>query len=175
VAYVVPAGADEPTGTELRAYLRDRLPAYMVPSLFVTLGQIPRTPNGKVDRRALPDPVARAAVVHAPPTTPMERAIAAIWCEVLGVDHVGVNDNFFDLGGHSLLSMQVIARVERAVGVRLGAREFVLQTLGQIAAHCAAQVAARGPDERVGEKGAVTPRSLARRLLGLVTGRGVGS
>ena len=129
----------EPTVSELRAYVRTKLPEYMVPAAFVTLDRLPLTPSGKVDRRALPDPdglhVAESAGYVAPRTA-MEELIAKIWQELLGVERVGVHDNFFDLGGHSLLSMRVIARIERESGQRISPREILFQTLGQLAAAC---------------------------------------
>lgn len=143
VAYVVQHADAAHTVTELRRHVREHLPEYMVPSLIVELERIPLTPNGKVDRRALPDPFGRADAdgeSFAEPRTPIERAIAAIWKEMLKVDRVGVRDNFFDLGGHSLLSMQVIARIERQLGRRLHPRAMILDTLEQIAAACESPV-----------------------------------
>jgi amino acid adenylation domain-containing protein len=166
VGYVVPVpGSQEPTGTELRTLLRERLPAYMVPAMFVTLEEFPLTPNGKIDRKALPEPglLGGPSTEVVPPQTPMEMTIAKIWRAALGVEQLGVTDNFFDLGGHSLLSMQVIARIQEAVGVRLGARDMVLQTLGQIAAQC---------EERSTTRGDARESGLTRRLFRFVTGRG---
>lgn len=166
VAYVVPAeGRQEPTGTELRAFLRESLPAYMIPGAFVTLDALPLTPNGKVDRRALPDPTGLTATAAAPvpPRTETERLIADIWQQALGIADVGVNDNFFDLGGHSLLSMQVIGTIEERTGVRLGARDIVLQTLGQVAAMC------EKPAEPGDQPGA-PEHGLAARLARFVRG-----
>ena len=111
----------------------------MVPPAYVELDALPLTPNGKVDRRALPDFNLAAANRSEPfvvPASEMEVALASIWTEVLGVERVSVDDNFFDLGGHSLLCMQVIARLEEAVGVGLSARDVVLQSLRQLAAMC---------------------------------------
>jgi amino acid adenylation domain-containing protein/FkbM family methyltransferase len=102
--------------SEVRAYLGGRLPEYMIPSAFVLLAQIPLTPNGKVDRRALPPPALDAREAHAPPRTEAEREVAAIWREVLRVERVGVHDNFFDIGGHSLLMIQAHAKLRRAFG-----------------------------------------------------------
>jgi amino acid adenylation domain-containing protein len=124
VAYVVPAGAD-PGAAALRAHLRERLPDYMVPSAFVTLEAFPLTPNGKVDRAALPVPEGRVDLATAvAPRTPAEEAVAAIWAEVLGVESVGVEDNFFDLGGHSLLATQVVSRIRAAFEVDLPLRDL---------------------------------------------------
>ena len=141
VAYVVPNEAPSPTVSELRPqelrhFLKQKLPDYMVPSIFVMLDTLPLTPNGKVDRRALPAPdrtrpdLEEAFVA---PRTPMESLVAEVWQEALGVDQVGVYDNFFDLGGHSLLAMQVIAKLEKELGLRFHPRDLIFQTLGQLA------------------------------------------
>jgi amino acid adenylation domain-containing protein len=139
VAFVVFAPGDEPTVTELRAALRDRLPGYMVPSSFVFLDAMPAMPNGKVDRNALKRldaPEGQDAPGHVEPRTAMESLVAEIWKEALGVPRVSVHDNFFDIGGHSLLSMHVLARLEKATGGGLGPRDLVFQTLEQLAALC---------------------------------------
>jgi amino acid adenylation domain-containing protein len=110
VAYVVPNQGQEPLVDELRRFMLEKLPEYMVPSVFVTLEALPLSPNGKVDRRALPAPDGarpEMETVYVAPRGEAERTIAAIWREVLRVEQVGVNDNFFDLGGHSLLVVQV--------------------------------------------------------------------
>jgi acyl carrier protein len=126
----------EADATELRTYLRKSLPEYMVPAAFLFLEVLPLTSSNKVDRQALksldiasPQPTADAV----PPATPTESLMAETWQAVLGVDRISVYDNFFDLGGHSLLSMQVIARMEERTGVRINPREMIVQTLGQLA------------------------------------------
>ncbi|MEW6742261.1 MAG: amino acid adenylation domain-containing protein [Planctomycetota bacterium] len=136
VAYIVPAGAAPPSTSDLRGSLRGFLPEYMVPSAFVFLDALPLTPSGKVDRRALPAPQAakRDELGFVPPRTSAERALAQIWCEVLGVERAGVYDNFFDLGGHSLLTLKVIAKFEESTGFHLNPVDFFQQTLGQLAA-----------------------------------------
>ncbi len=117
VAYV----AGEVDADALRAHLRQSVPEYMVPSAFVPIDRIPLTPNGKLDRRALPAP-AYAATVHVLPRTPAEEVLAAVWAEVLNVERVGVTDTFFDLGGHSLMAMRVVSRVREVFGVELPLR-----------------------------------------------------
>jgi len=110
VAYVVPKYNRQPTTSELRDDLKERLPEYMVPSVFMLLDVLPLTPNGKVDRRALPAPEGlrpTLAAAYQAPCSEVEQAIAKVWQEVLNLEKVGVNDNFFDLGGHSLLLVQV--------------------------------------------------------------------
>ena len=137
VGYIVPNQERTPTVSELSNFLKNKLPDYMVPFTFIMLDALPLTPHGKVDRRALPAPNIDRAELEATfvaPHTPMASLIAEVWQEVLGVEKVGMYDNFFDLGGHSLLSMQVIARLEKQLGLRINPREFILQTLGQLAA-----------------------------------------
>jgi acyl-coenzyme A synthetase/AMP-(fatty) acid ligase/aryl carrier-like protein len=109
IAYVV-GGSCAPTVSGLREHLKKQVPDYMVPSAFVLLSKFPLTENGKVDRRALPKPMAdqnREAGLTAPPITPLQKQIAAIWCEVLDVPQVGVQDNFFEAGGDSLRIVRV--------------------------------------------------------------------
>jgi aryl carrier-like protein len=117
VAYVGGDAAAE----ALRAGVGTRLPGYMVPGVMVVMDALPRTPNGKIDRRALPD-AAEAGHEYVAPRTPEEEVLAAVWAEVLGVERVGVHDHFFELGGHSLLVMQVVARVRQSLGVDLPVR-----------------------------------------------------
>nr|AAM47273.1 peptide synthetase ScpsB [Saccharothrix mutabilis subsp. capreolus] len=139
VGYVVGAA------TDLAAWLKDRLPEHMVPSVFVTLDGVPLTPSGKVDRRALPAPTFSDAG-HVPPRTPVEAELARIWAEVLGVERVGARDNFFGLGGDSILSMQVVSRARQA-GLRLTSKDvFLRQTVADLAlAVTAAEDAADAP------------------------------
>jgi acyl carrier protein len=143
VAYCVAQQEPVPTVSTLRGFLQAQLPDHMIPTAFMWLEAMPRTPSGKVDRRALPVPDrARPPLedVFAAPRTPWEMLLAEIWQEVLTVDEIGVYDNFFDLGGHSLLSMRVIASIEKRTGLRLNPRELIFQTLGQLASACAARV-----------------------------------
>ncbi|HEV7398184.1 MAG TPA: AMP-binding protein, partial [Pyrinomonadaceae bacterium] len=112
---------------QLRQFLKERLPDYMVPSAFVVLESLPRTPNGKLDRRALPDPERVGTELrdsYVAPRTATEETLARIWCEVLGVDRIGVRDSFFDLGGHSLLATQVLMRVREAFQVEVPLRNL---------------------------------------------------
>ena len=136
VAYVVPRDDTDYTDTELRKHLRKTLPDYMVPQHFVELDRLPLTPNGKVDRKALPAPAgagADARVVVAP-RTDAERMLAELFQDTLKLGGVSVHDNFFDLGGHSLLCFQVIAKVQEKTGVRLNPRLMLLNSLEQTAA-----------------------------------------
>jgi acyl carrier protein len=109
----------------------------MIPSIVVALEAVPLTPNGKVDRNALPDPfraALRAIVSHDPPAPGMEQMMAEIWQSVLAVDRVAADDNFFELGGHSLLSLRVAQAVEQRTGYRMDARALFFHTLRQVAA-----------------------------------------
>ncbi len=127
------------TATELRRFLRQRLPEYMLPSFFVKLPQIPLMPNGKVDRSALPRPfetAVRPEQEYVAPRTATEQRVADIWRGVLSVDTIGVHDNFFDIGGHSLLSLRVIAQIDKIWGVRLHPNLMFLENLEQIATRC---------------------------------------
>jgi amino acid adenylation domain-containing protein len=125
VAYLVPKTGHLATVSELRNFLSARLPAYMVPALYVTIDTIPLTPNGKVDRAALPAPDAANTlgedVFHAAQTE-VEQAVAGILAPLLGLERVDVEANFFALGGHSLLGIQLISRVRDALGVELSLR-----------------------------------------------------
>ena len=138
VAYVVLAQESADAGVpvaELRAQLAELLPPYMIPSIFVPLERVPLTPNGKLDRAALPDPgpAVPAAGSRVAPRTDVERRIARIWGDVLGVADVGADDNFFVLGGDSILSMQVVSRLRRD-GLHLATRDlFSHQTVAELA------------------------------------------
>ena len=125
VAYVVPRQEGTPAINELRSFLNEKLPEYMVPSAFVFLDRLPLTANGKIDRRGLPAPdQSRPALKESfvAPRTPIEELLAEIWAAVLKLDTVGVHDNFFDLGGHSLLATQVMSRIGQAFKVELPLR-----------------------------------------------------
>jgi len=137
VAYIVYEAAETPTTSELRRHLRGRLPDYMLPSIFVGIESVPLSPNGKVDRRRLPDPFSRgrrAKGAEEPLKPGMEQTIAEIWREYLETNSVGPADNFYELGGHSLLSLRVAAAIERRTGWRMDPRAMFFQTLREIAA-----------------------------------------
>jgi acyl-coenzyme A synthetase/AMP-(fatty) acid ligase/acyl carrier protein len=132
VAYVV-ANVDS---EELRTMLRATLPAYMVPAHFVRLSRMPLTPNGKLDRKALPAPerIAAAAAEFVAPTTPTERALAELWQHVLRIERIGAKDNFFESGGHSLLAMQLVGEVRERFGVELTIKNlFARPVLAELA------------------------------------------
>ncbi|PTL76953.1 non-ribosomal peptide synthetase, partial [Vitiosangium sp. GDMCC 1.1324] len=135
VGYVVPAVGQVTDVAELRRHLQQRLPDYMVPAALVSLDALPLTSNGKVDRRALPAPELErsARTAYAEPRTPVERELASIWAHVLRLEKVGIHDNFFALGGDSIVSLQIIARAHR-VGLRLTPKQlFQHQTIAELA------------------------------------------
>lgn len=111
--------ARSPDPASLRTRLAEKLPAYAIPSSLVRLDAFPLNANGKVDRRALPDPAPAAATSSPPPRSALEHTLAGIWREVLGLPAIGVDDNFFDLGGHSLLAVGIATRIERELGKRV--------------------------------------------------------
>ncbi|MBC3990751.1 non-ribosomal peptide synthase/polyketide synthase [Streptomyces sp. AC563] len=154
VGYLVAApGATPPDATALRAHLAAELPDYMVPSAFVTLDALPLTDNGKVDRRRLPapEPAAGAEGTYRAPRTDAERVLAEIWGALLGVERVGVEDNFFHLGGDSILSIQVVSRARRA-GLSLTPREvFRHPTIAALAAASAEAAPIAGAEPVSGE------------------------
>jgi amino acid adenylation domain-containing protein len=139
VAYVVPDEEPAPASSDLRHFLQTHLPEYMVPAIWVVLKTLPLASNGKIDRHALPvpeqssfDPVATFIA----PRTPVEEMVAGLWAQVLGVEHVGIDDNFFALGGHSLLATQVMSRVRDAFHVELPLRcLFETPTVAALAAN----------------------------------------
>ena len=123
VGYVVPEG--ELDVSELRGYLKGRLPDYMVPGVIMELESFPLTPNGKLDRKGLPAPDASMRLnEYVAPRNEVESQLVAIWEEVLGVERVGVHDNFFELGGHSLLATRVISQIRDRFEVELPLREL---------------------------------------------------
>jgi non-ribosomal peptide synthetase component F/methionyl-tRNA formyltransferase len=139
VAYVVP----QATGTfgveALQAFAKERLPEFMVPSHFESLNDLPLTPSGKVDRRALPKPNFGqrrdgAARTQSPPRTNTERRLVELWQKLLDVAGVDRGDNFFELGGHSLLGMRAISQIQEIFGVRLSAKTFLVSSLAQVGA-----------------------------------------
>ncbi|HKG79175.1 MAG TPA: amino acid adenylation domain-containing protein, partial [Pyrinomonadaceae bacterium] len=137
VAYIVAEQDPPPKITQLREYLAEKLPEYMIPAAWVYLDQLPLTGNNKVDRRALPAPdMARPDLEDAftAPRTPVEEMIAGIWSELLGLDRVGVYDNFFELGGHSLIATQLVSRLREAFQVEILLRNvFEQPTVAELA------------------------------------------
>jgi amino acid adenylation domain-containing protein len=127
VGYLLSAHESPISMDELQGFLKERLPKYMVPSAWVELEAFPLTPNGKINRRALPAPLrinTRLEGAFAAPRGPLEEALVEIWQDVLEVDHLGIQDNFFDLGGHSLLGTQIFSRIQRNFSVALPLRHL---------------------------------------------------
>ncbi len=145
IAYLVYHPGEDLTVSDVRRHLRRELPDYMIPSVVVALDAIPLTPNGKVDRSALPDPFKNAAlpvVEYVPPSPGAEKMMADIWQEILQLERVGAEDNFFEIGGHSLLSLRVVTAVEKRTGRRMDPRTLFFQNLRQLAASFPVEAAA---------------------------------
>ena len=137
VAYVVFQPGETLTTSDVRRHLRVSLPDYLIPSMVMTVDAIATTPNGKVDRAALPDPFRNAVQpgpTYLPPAPGPEQTMAEIWRDVLHVQLVGAEDNFFELGGHSLLALRVTAAVKKQLGRRLDPRMLFFRNLRQVTA-----------------------------------------
>jgi amino acid adenylation domain-containing protein len=145
-AYIVPSDPAA-RSSELREFLAKELPEYMIPSIFVRIAALPLTSNGKLDRTALPEPAAENALdttAYRAPESPIEIKIASILEELLTVEHVGLDDNFFLLGGHSLLGTQLVLRIRERFGVMLTLRDlFTAQTVGKLADEVERQLIAK--------------------------------
>jgi Phosphopantetheine attachment site/AMP-binding enzyme C-terminal domain len=168
VAYVVPSDPDRPPRHEdLKLHLSGRLPAYMVPNGYLTLPRLPRTVSGKVNPAALPDPVVGQVVaqVRRAPANDLERGIARVWAAVLAVNEVGVDENFFDLGGHSLLLGQLSERINDELGLQVGVLSFFeYPTVSALAAAFTDGDARDGEAERSALRD--EQRRMGRRRLG---------
>uniref|UniRef100_UPI003906C754 phosphopantetheine-binding protein n=1 Tax=Pseudomonas protegens TaxID=380021 RepID=UPI003906C754 len=147
VGYLVLQGADEGWREALSEYLAQHLPDYMVPAQWVLLQQMPLSPNGKLDRKALPKPDARSqAREYVAPQSPLEQQIAGIWAEVLDIEQVGLNDNFFELGGHSLLATQVVVRLREQLHSEFDVKSiFSAPTLADFARYVASRQTINSP------------------------------
>ncbi len=158
VAYVVPKAEFKdkaPSSSELRNYLKENLPDYMVPGIFMVIEQMPRTPIGKIDRKALPVPDQdRPELEHeyVAPRNPVEQMIAELWAKTIGVEKVGIYDNFFDLGGHSLMATQIISRLRNTYNVEIPLRKlFEAPTVANLALVIAEAQAAQVSQEELGQ------------------------
>jgi acyl-coenzyme A synthetase/AMP-(fatty) acid ligase/acyl carrier protein len=122
VAYVVMREPSPKVISDLRNFLKTKLPSYMVPAVFELIDALPLMPNGKINRRALPEPQNHIETIEsfAPPRTPIEELLANIWCEVLKLEQIGIHDNFFDAGGHSLLAARVVSKVRAMLDIEFG-------------------------------------------------------
>ena len=169
LAYVLPESGAEPSVVALRAALGERLPEFMIPSAFMVLSELPRTPNGKVDRKALPEPeMAAGRSGYVELRGPAEELLAAVWADVLGIDRVGAGDDFFALGGHSLLAVRVLARVRDLFGVELPVRQIFEQpTVRALAARLEDRrgPAAAAPPIRRAGRGGPLPLSFGQERL----------
>ncbi len=173
IGYVVPEAGIELTDAEIKAHMRESVPDYMVPQHFVQLEAFPLTPNGKVDRKALPAPSLAAGARETElvaPRTEAEAHIAAAFQDLLGVESVSVHDNFFDLGGHSVLAAQVLARLQRDHGIVLPFRKlFEAPTVAGLAALLPESQSTAAPQEKATisrlEEGAPAPLSLMQQRL----------
>lgn len=169
VGYVTTRDGGPADPAALRAGLAARLPAAMVPAWYVTLPELPVTPNGKVDRRALPEPTAAdrvQAAEHVAPRDAAEEAVARVWADLLGLPEVSVHDDFLALGGHSLLATRAVARLADLLGVELAVRDlFEAPTVARLAARAARapRLAARTPVARTGT--GPQPLSFAQQRL----------
>ncbi|MFL5588019.1 MAG: non-ribosomal peptide synthetase [Ktedonobacteraceae bacterium] len=152
VAYIVPSKDQAPTSEELRTWLRDKLPEYMIPTRFVLLEAMPLNANGKVNRGALPvpdqaHPELESTFMKA--RTPLEETIAATWSQVLEIEQVGIHDNFLTLGGHSLLAMQIIARLQTTLHTAVPLKSFfeapTVAQLAEVITHLQSQEASELP------------------------------
>ncbi len=170
LAAYVAADGGAPAGEELRAHLRERVPEYMVPAVFVGMERLPLTPNGKLDRAALPAPEAPPGAVYVAPRTPVEEALAGIWADVLGTGRVGAADSFFALGGQSLLATRLVSRVREMLGVELPLRAvFEAPTVAELAARVEALRSAGGAADAApiprAPRGGDLPLSFAQQRL----------
>jgi len=161
VLYVAATEAEATLLPRLRGMLESQLPGYMRPQHIVRLEAFPQTPNGKLDRKALPLPATTGGDEPAPRSAdddPRRRYLGAVWCELIGVGEVASQDNFFDVGGHSLLAVELATRVQRETGVRLNLLDIASSTLAALAGQLP-EPAAAGPHVPFGHR--------LRRLLGL--------
>jgi len=149
VGYVVACAGQAPGADELCAYARRSLPEFMVPGAWVFLKALPLTPSGKVDRRALPGPgESYHGVKYVAPSTASEELLCGIWCELLDVERVGVHDQFLAIGGHSLLALRLVSRIQARMGVELSLEAvFVAPTVAELAALVDAQRARTAPSK----------------------------
>jgi acyl carrier protein len=165
-AYYVPVNGEPAGERALRAHLETGLPDYMIPSAFVPLEALPLTPNGKVDRKTLPEPGAAAVtasetVNYQPPASGLEETIAAVWQEALSRPRIGVQDNFFDLGAHSITVMQVNGKLREALNRDISLIDlFRYPTVRSLAKHLSA-----GDDESADTQGADRAR-MRQRMMG---------
>ncbi|MGZ8498342.1 MAG: amino acid adenylation domain-containing protein [Candidatus Binatia bacterium] len=167
VAYTVAVAGSAPSAHDLRSFLQLKLPDNMVPSAYIFLDSLPLTPNGKLDRKVLPAPDHSRADLDdafAVPTTPVEEILATIWAEILKLDKVGIHDNFFHLGGHSLIATQVVSRINKAFQIDFPLRRlFESPTIASLADSVQASMGIKN-DSRSFQPNLPVPRSNATPL-----------
>ncbi|MCP3059792.1 amino acid adenylation domain-containing protein, partial [Myxococcus sp. K38C18041901] len=169
VAYF--SSSSPPSSAELRDFLKRSLPEYMLPSVFVCLPSLPLSPNGKVDRKALPSPdgVADSSDSYVAPRSPLEELLANLWAQLLSLPRVGVDDNFFDLGGHSLLATQLVSRVRETLRLELPLRElFANPTVSSLARVLSASLSGAQSPIVPSPRDARLPLSFAQQRLWLI-------
>lgn len=169
VAYAVPHPDQTLAAADLRRYLAEKLPDYMIPSTFVILEAIPVTANGKLDRRALPIPVAersQSGQAYIAPTGELEIVLANLWCKLLKFDRVGIHDNFFDLGGNSLLSLQVVSRVKQELNIDLPVvKLFQHPTISALAKYISQGLSEKPSYQQAADRAEKQKAALARRRV----------
>lgn len=167
VAYIIPEPGQEPTIGDLRRFLREALPDYMVPSNFMLMDVFPLTPNGKVNRRALPAPEGgrpELESTYVAPQAGIEETVATLWKEVLKIEKVGVNDNFFELGGHSLLLAQVHSKLQKQLDIQLPIiKLFQHPTISTLTKYLNQEQGAEASYEHVDERAERQKAALARQ------------
>jgi acyl carrier protein len=167
VAYVVPEAGSALDIADLRGHMKKLLPTHMLPASFVVLDELPLAPNGKLDRAALPDKHAAAPLAedeYVAPQSEVERTIKAIWQETLQVDRVGTHDNFFDVGGHSFVMLQIQSKLQAAFHKTISIIEmFEHPTISSLAKHLAAQAGAAPSFQAVQRQAESRRESLLRR------------
>ena len=166
VAYVTPTTGETLDIAALRKQIAERMPDYMVPAAIVELDHLPLTPSGKLDRKALPQPQAHTVADLRTPRTPQEDALCALFAQILGLQQIGISDNFFEAGGHSLMAMQLISRIRSTLGVELPVRAlFESPTVELLAARLARAGSLQRPPLKARERPEKLPLSYAQQRL----------
>lgn len=170
IAYLVPAQQPDPDTNVLREFLKEKLPEYMVPATFMVLDEFPLTPNGKVNRRALPEPEQQrqqSSAAFVSPQNELERQIAEIWHEMLQLETIGIHDNFFELGGHSLLAIQMHSKLQELLDMDISVVEiFQYPTIHSMAQYISQKQQASEtaePEQARGEKRAARRAAVSQR------------